>query len=253
MLATLLILIAVALAPEVEKARPEPLTRAPAASPPAAAPQRGEEPAAAAPGPDAATIAALESKSPDSLSVEEVLLVKQHRAEQKRKDAQALANKLVQQPEVVTDAAVKRELLRLAGDPDTAEVALTALARTSSPVAKDLLYDVSTSRAVPQATSDLASSLLSSREVRASVSPALGVALDLRGATTCDAVQAALPKAQSDGDRRSLSSLGKINSRRGCGADKSEDCYPCLRSQNKQVTATINAVKRRKAPSSVPY
>jgi hypothetical protein len=253
-LATLLIVIAVALAPEVEKARPEPLARARTVSPPSASPTAAsEEPSPAPPAPDGAAVAALESKSPDTLSVEEVLLVKQHRAEQKRNDAQGLATKLLQQPDLAKDAAVQRELLRLVADPDTAELALTALARTPSAVAKDLLYDVTTSRAVPVATSELAASLLSSRDVRANASPALVVALELRAASSCEAIRAALPKAQSEGDRRSLSSLGKLNSRRGCGADKTEDCYGCLRSQMKQVTATINAVKRRKAPSSVPY
>jgi hypothetical protein len=251
-LASLLVLLAAAVSPEVvERARPEPLTRAPAASstPTPTETTAGAAPAAPPPAPDSALLATLESKSPDALSVDEVLVVKQHQAELKRKDAQGLAGKVQQQPDMLEDAAVQRELWRLAADPDTAELSLSALARASSPIAKDLLYEVWTSRTMPGATSGLAGSLLSSRDARASASPALAVALELRSASGCDAVQAALPRARSEGDRRSLPSLGKLSSRRGCGADKSEDCYACLRAEMKQVTATIDAVKRRKAPT----
>lgn len=249
--ATLLVLLAVALAPEVETARPEPLVRATptSAAPPPAETKPGAAPDSGPAAPDGALLAALEAKSPDALSVDEVLVVKQHRADGKRKEAQQLAGKLVQQPDLANEAAVQRELVRLAYDPDTSDVALSALARASSPVAKDLLYEVWTSRSVPVATAELAGSLLASRGARESASAALAVALSLRGAGTCEAVQAALPQARNDGDRRSLPTLGKLSSRRGCGADKSEDCYPCLRAGMKQVTATVEAVKRRKAPS----
>ena len=111
------------------------------------------------------------------------------------------------------------------------------------------MYEVWTSRTVPFAISELAGALLSSRGVRVGASPALAAALELRTAKTCDAVQSALPHVRAEGDRRSLAPLGKLGSRRGCGADKSEDCYACLRAEMKQVNATIEAVKRRKAPS----
>ncbi len=251
LLASLLVLLAVALAPEVTAtARPEPLTKAAA---PADANVNATDPVApAAPAPakpDGAAIVELERKPADSLSVEEVLLVKAHRAERKREDAQALANKLQRQPELAKESAVQVELMRLASDPDTAETALTALARTPSPVTADLLFEVWTSRSAPTATAELAGSLLSSRDVRSNASPALAVALDLRAADTCEATKGALAKAQSDGDRRALPSLGKLSARRGCGESKADDCYACLRSEMKEVTATITAVKRRRAPS----
>lgn len=251
-LASLLILLAVAVSPDVETARPEPLTVAPASSAPQVAePAPAAAPAPPPPAPDDARLATLEGKSPDSLSVDEVLVLKAHRAELKRKEAQSAVTKL-QQADAPKDAASQRELLRLASDPDTAELTLSALARASSPAAKDVLYEVWTSRTVPAPLAELAGALLSSRDVRAGASPALAAALELRTARSCDAVQAALPHARTEGDRRSLAPLGKLASRRGCGADKSDDCYPCLRADMKQVNATIEAVKRRKAPSFGP-
>ncbi len=196
-----------------------------------------------------AALAELEGKAPASLSVEELLLVNQGRAEHKREEAQALSRKLQEQPELAKDATVQAQLLRLAADPDTASVALVALAHAPSPVGSDLLYEVWTSRPVAAGTAELARSLLYSREVRPTVSPALAAALDLRGAETCEATQAALPQARSAGDRRALAPLAKLNSRRGCGAKKTEDCYACLRAKVKPLLATIDAVKRRNAPS----
>jgi len=247
-LALILIVYAGQPAPSAVAAAPRAVASAAVPSPPA-------EVAAAAPLPavenkfSKAALAELEGKAPASLSVEELLLVNQGRAEHKREEAQALSRKLQEQPELAKDATVQAQLLRLAADPDTASVALVALAHAPSPVGSDLLYEIWTSRPVAAGTAELARSLLYSREVRPTVSPALAVALDLRGAETCEAIQAALPQARSAGDRRALAPLAKLNSRRGCGAKKTEDCYACLRAKVKPLLATIDAVKRRTAPS----
>jgi hypothetical protein len=205
--------------------------------------------AAAVDKPAEATLAELESKAADTLSVTELLLLNEGRAERKRGEVQALSLKLRDQAELVKDEALQAQLLRLAADPDTAETALAAMAQARSPVGPDLLYQVWTSPAVAAGTAELARSLLYSREVRPNASPALAAALQLRAADSCEAIKAALPQASSDGDRRSLSSLAKLNSRRGCGAKKNQDCYPCLRADMKQVVSAINAAKRRPAPS----
>ena len=78
------------------------------------------------------------------------------------------------------------------------------------------------------------------------------MAIALRVAETCEAVQTTLPKARTDGDRRSLYLLTKLNSRRGCGDKKADDCYACLRAQTKDIIATTNAVKRRDPPGYLP-
>jgi hypothetical protein len=218
----------------------------------AAAPPLAEAPPAVAPpaseGKPRASLASLEAKPGDALSVEEVLLLNEGRAQKKRADAQALSQKLQQQPDLARDESIQAQLLRLAADPDTADVALGAMAQAPAPVGPDLLYEVWTSRAASAGITELARSLLFSRDVRAHASPALAVALELRLADSCEAVQAVLPKALSDGDRRSLSSLAKLNSRRACGAKNTGDCNPCLLGPVKPVVAAVVAAKRRPAP-----
>jgi len=61
-----------------------------------------------------------------------------------------------------------------------------------------------------------------------------------------------LPNALKDGDRRSLPLLTKLNAKRGCGPKKASDCFECLREPKDELTATINAVKSRHAPSFTP-
>jgi hypothetical protein len=98
-------------------------------------------------------------------------------------------------------------------------------------------------------TTELARALLYSADMRPKASSALGVALDLRAAETCPQYQAILPKALTDGDRRALHLLAKLNAKRGCGPKKTDDCFACLRDKSDELTATINAVKSRRPPS----
>jgi len=248
-LASLLIVVLLALEPA---AKPVSANPAPSAAAPPALVEAVAAPApapAAPPEPDSAALAALEGKSPDSLSVAELLLLNQARASKKRDEARALSLKLQQQPELAKDEAVQAQLLRFAGEPATADSALGAMAEVHSPVGPDLLYEVWTSRSVPAGSAELARALLYSRDVRAQVSPALAAALALRSADSCEAVQAALPKALSDGDRRSLAPLAKLNSRRACSAKNTGDCNPCVRGPMKPVVAAVTAVKGRRAPS----
>jgi hypothetical protein len=247
-LASLLIVVLLAGEPPRQSALAEPAASAVAAVSMAdAAP--AAPPAAAKDKPAGATLAELESKAPDSLSVRELLLLNEGRAERKRETAQALFHKLQSNPDLAKDESVQAELLRLAADPDTAATALAAMAEARSPIGLDLLYEVWTSRSTPAGTAELARSLLYSQNVRPNASAALAVALELRAASSCEAVLAALPRALSDGDRRSSSTFAKLNSRRGCGTKKTQDCYPCLRSEMKRVVAATVAVKSRNAPS----
>lgn len=245
-LASLLVLAL--LVAEPPRKTPEPRMASSAAALATLEPAAAAAPPAADAQPAAASLADLEAKPADSLSVAELLQLNQARAQRKRADAQALSHKLEQQPDLANDEAVQAQLWRLATDPDTADVALGAMARAHAPIGADLLYEVWTSRAVAPATTELARSLLFSHAVRATASPALAVALELRSANSCETVQAALPKALNDGDRRSLSSLAKLNSHRACDAKNTSDCNPCVSGPVKPVVAAVGAVKRRPAP-----
>jgi hypothetical protein len=204
---------------------------------------------AAAPAPKVDTVSDLERRPASSLSSRELVLLAQAHAEQKRAAASELREKLAQNPALGKDGAVQTQLLHLAEDPATAADALSAMALLDAPLGADLLYDVWTGTTVRTDTTELARALLYSPDVRPTASAALGVALDLRVAETCPQYQATLPKALTDGDRRALHLLAKLNVKRGCGPKKTEDCFACLRDKSDELTATINAVKSRRPPT----
>ncbi|HEY3666221.1 MAG TPA: hypothetical protein VGL19_09485, partial [Polyangiaceae bacterium] len=182
------------------------------------------------------TLAELESRPASSLRSRELVLLAEARAEQKRSVASALREKLESDPSSGKDSALQGQLLRLAEDPATAAEALSSMALLPQPTGADLLYEVWTGTPVRSDTTELARSLLYSPDVRPKASPALAVSLDLRVAETCEQYAAALPKALTDGDRRALHLLLKLNVKRGCGPKKTEDCYACLRDKKDELT-----------------
>ena len=199
--------------------------------------------------PKEATLAELERRPAGSLSSRELVLLAEWHAQQKRATASALRQKLEADPAAGKDSAVQSQLLGFAADPATAADALAAMAALEPPSGTDLLYEVWTATQVRTDTTELARSLLYSADLRSKASPALAAALDLRVAESCEQYQAILPKALTDGDRRAVHLLTKLNGKRGCGAKKTEDCYACLRGKGDELTATINAVKSRRPPS----
>ena len=216
------------------------------------APTLAAVPLSAAPAsekPRAAGLSELEGKAQASLSGSELLRLAEGRSERQREAAQALRRKVEASPALAKDKAVQTELLRLVADAETAHDALAAMTALEPPIGTDLLYEVWTGTALRTDTTELARALLYSTDLRPKASASLGVALDLRVAESCERYQAILPRALKDGDRRALHLLIKLTAKRGCGPKKNEDCYACLRDQADELTATINAVKSRRAPS----
>lgn len=247
--------LAVLLVKLIGSAATAPLARAPsgAVTPAGKLTPVGEVAPAAKPGAakPVPALTGLEGKAPETLSSSELLRLAEGRVEREREAARALRLKLQDTPALAKDKASQSELLRLAGDPDTARDALAAMTQLEAPIGADLLYEVWTGKSVRNDTTELARTLVYSTDVRPKASPALSVALDLRLAETCPQFQTAMPKALKDGDRRALHLLTKLLNKRGCGPKKNEDCFACLREQKDELTATINAVKSRRPPSYV--
>jgi len=193
-------------------------------------------------------LAKLERRPPESLSARELALLADARTEALRGEAKALRSKLEEHPALGNDPALQSQLLRFADDARTSVDALSAMTVLSAPIGADLLYEVWTRTSVRSDLTDLARALVYSTDLRPKASPALSVALDLRVAESCEQYKAILPKALKDGDRRSAHLLLKLNSKRGCGPSKREDCYACLRQPNDELKATFNAVKSRRPP-----
>lgn len=167
---------------------------------------------------------------PGSYVSKDVIAIASKRSARELASAQALAASLDRDPGAVQEPRTLAELRRLSENPDTAEVVLEAIAKLPAPLAADLLYEVWTGRPERNEVTELARALLFSKDVRPKASNALSVALDLRLAEGCEKNAEILPRAIKDADRRSLHLLIRLQRKYGCGPNKRQDCYPCLRS-----------------------
>jgi len=190
---------------------------------------------------------ALEARHAEELTKDEALALASARRQREVARVALLRQKLTRDPGLFKDAATLAELRRAAEDPLTAPDALGAMAEAPGPLSADLLYEMWTGTVVRNGATELARSLVFSKEVRAKASAELAIALDLRIAETCEQNQQLLPRVLEKGDRRSLALLAKLARRFGCGANKRLDCYPCLR-DDKAVDDAMIAVKKRREP-----
>lgn len=168
------------------------------------------------------------------------------RAVEKRMALEHLRGTLAQ----VVDAEGLKRLMQFAQDVDTARDAIGAAAALSESKGCDLLYELSTLKSTPMELALLSGQFLSGRELRAKASPALALVLDLREATTCEQRQVILEKSLEIGDKRLVRHIVPLTKKTGCGDKKSDDCHPCLRSENqKLIRDALQKTQARKAPS----
>ncbi|MES1179399.1 MAG: hypothetical protein ABUL62_34100 [Myxococcales bacterium] len=196
---------------------------------------------------DDAAIKELSAKPLPQLSVEEAIALSLGQSAQDARSARALRDRVDHDPGLIKDPEVLQQLRRNTEDPETARDALAAMANVPGPISADLIYEVWTATASRTTATDLARSLIYSKEVRAKASKALAVALDLRDADTCEKNRDLLATASSDGDRRASHLLNKLTRKYGCGPNKRQDCYACLR-DGKALDDAIKAVKARREP-----
>jgi hypothetical protein len=184
---------------------------------------------------------------PGTYSAKDVLGIASVRAAREVAAARAVQRSLDHDPGLAREPQTLAELKRFVDEAETARTALEAIAALPAPVAADLLYEVWAGTVQRNETTELARALLFSKDVRPKASPSLTVALELRGAEKCEDVAALLPRAEKDGDRRSLHLLIRFQRRYGCGPNKRQDCYPCLRSGD-ELESAIKAVRDRPEP-----
>ena len=189
----------------------------------------------------------LSAKPGADLRVEEAIALSLGQSAQAVRAARALRDRLAHDPGLIKDPELLAQLRRNCDDPETARDTLAAIASVPGPISADLIYEVWTATASRSTASDLARSLIYSKEVRAKASKALAVALDLRDAETCEKNRDLLERVSSDGDRRSFHLLNKLTRKYGCGPNKRQDCYACLR-DGKELDATLKIVKARREP-----
>jgi hypothetical protein len=184
---------------------------------------------------------------PGNYVSKDVLSVAAKRAAREVLAAKQLQAALDRDPGLVEEPRTLSELRRLSDTPETARIVLESMAALPAPVAADLLYEVWTGTVQRNETTELARALLFSKDVRPKASAALAVALDLRVAQSCQENQGILPRAQKEGDRRSLHLLIQLQRKYGCGPNKRQDCNPCLR-EGDALESAIKSVKDRREP-----
>jgi hypothetical protein len=153
----------------------------------------------------------------------------------------------------LSDRENLRRLRDFIDDPEVSVVALSLVAQLPGTIGPDILYDTWVNNPKSPEAAKLAEEIIFIDEVRSKASPALKVELDLIKAPSCESIVDILPRAKSEADRRSVASLEKLLSRRGCGFQHSEDCYPCLRKlemnrKSVSIAQAITAARARKAP-----
>jgi hypothetical protein len=66
----------------------------------------------------------------------------------------------------------------------------------------------------------------------------------------CEDAKPLLARAVKEGDRRSLHLVIKLQRKYGCGPNKRQDCYACLR-KGDELENAIKAVKARPEPRTL--
>jgi DNA-binding response OmpR family regulator len=196
---------------------------------------------------EALALSELEQLPPGKRTAEQALALSEGWFAKKRTELDALAAQLEHDPSQLDRRDVRRKLIGFSRDASMSLATLRVIAKQKRPIAVDLLYEVWTGTPGRTEATRLAEALVYTAEVRAQASPALSVVLDLRQETDCAKMQAVLERAAEHGDRRSLRPSAKLTLRGGCGEDKTQDCFPCLR-KGEELRKTINAVKGRPAP-----
>ncbi len=130
------------------------------------------------------------------------------------------------------------------GPSDSADAAFAMMEGGLGPKGPDILYDLSTTKGLTPRTNSRIKQTLAKPEVKARMSPALTVAIDIKSATGCEAKRALLPRAKEQGDSRVLGLLRSYLVPRGCGFLGLGDCYSCMRKDN-VLGATIAAIEDR--------
>lgn len=189
----------------------------------------------------------LKGKPPQERTAAEIVALARGNASIRRQRIGELKRKLELLPKFGRSPDARKEILALAQDREFTTDTLQMLAGLANDVGPDLLYAVMTSTRGKSPTAELAEQLLYSPEVRPRASAALATVLALRDAETCEEAEAALTRAEKEGDARALKPIGRFNARRGCGGNKLQDCWPCLR-KGKLLRAAGAEVRKRPAP-----
>ncbi len=181
---------------------------------------------------------------PAERSIEDVLALSLGKAETKRGELAKEADRARSDASYAESSELAQKLKQRLSDPDTQRDAVAEMARLPGTRGADLLFWVQSTRKKQDPAAELAGMLLDTEAVRKKASPALLVALDLRAAESCDQAKAAVVRVAEQGDRRAVPLLGRFLQKKGCGEQKRDDCWACLRDGDELKEGTKAAAKR---------
>jgi len=141
---------------------------------------------------------------------------------------------LAADPSATADFGLQADVGEIATHPNLSDTAIPLLGSRMGAPGVDILYDLAYASHQATSVARRARAALAQPDVRGHAGPAASLLLDLRDAATCDAKRALLPRARTDGDRRSLALLQPLGAGRGA----------CMRG-DPDLAATIAAVRQR--------
>jgi len=173
-------------------------------------------------------------------------LVRAYTSEKRGVDAVRAVAKLVSVSERAVEDQDVEEAVKAAvqGPTESADAAFALMENGLGEKGPDLLYDLSTTKGLsPKALTRVKQTLVKP-DVKARMSPALAVVVELRAASGCEAKKALLSRAKEQGDERLLSALKAMQVPKGCGFLGLSDCWSCMRRDN-ALGAAIAAIEER--------
>jgi serine/threonine-protein kinase len=108
----------------------------------------------------------------------------------------------------------------------------------------EVLYELAASPKTPSDVRTKAEALIVSDAFERVASPALAIAAKLRTTRGCREKKSLFGAAEKSGDRRALEYLRSISVKGGCGRRGRDDCYPCLR-EDEKLGETIAKLEAR--------
>jgi serine/threonine-protein kinase len=149
---------------------------------------------------------------------------------------QAAAPDLEPSPIALEDAKAKAR----SGD----EAGFTTLERMGA-AGLDALYELAYGQGTSGVAATRARKSLAKPELKAKMSPALAVTMEIRNAPSCEAKKKHFAEAKTSGDERTLAALSPYYATKGCGFANSRDCWPCMRGGEDSLAKTTAAIKER--------
>jgi len=173
-------------------------------------------------------------------------LVRVYTGEKRGIDAMRALTKLLAISERAVEDEDVQEAVKAAvqGPPESADAAFALLESGLGSKGPDLLYELSTSKGLSSRAAGRVKQTLVKPDVKARMSPALGLVMEFRGASSCEAKRSLLGRAKEQGDARLLASLRTLQVAKGCGFLGLGDCWPCMRRDN-AIGAAIAAIEER--------